>query len=376
MHPELAVGAFLASALVLVPLPWHWRARNVATISIIVWLFMSNLTFAINSIIWAGNINYVVPVWCDIVTKLEVGATAALPACALSLALQLWRVSSAARMTHTTRILILDLTLCWGYPAVTMALHYIFQGHRFDIIEDFGCRPTSYISIPAVLLFYSPIAAIVVLIFIYSGLAFAAFYRRRRTFTSFLQMKSSSFTARRYVRLMAITTALALWDAAVIGLVFALTFQGGLRPYTSWAAVHFDFDRADTYPTALIPPAQLAWTYVQWWTIPCSGYSFFCFFAFGEDAEREYGPWVRWVARGMRALGGVAARVPRRRGRTEALFEPGASTSSEAALALPRWTEDSIIDIKPEFSDMSFYDGEGRIDCTGTIMREMKIFGL
>lgn len=66
MHPELAVGAFLASALVLVPLPWHWRARNTATLSIIAWLFVENLTYAINTLIWSGSVDEVVPVWCDI----------------------------------------------------------------------------------------------------------------------------------------------------------------------------------------------------------------------------------------------------------------------------------------------------------------------
>jgi pheromone a factor receptor len=66
MHPELAFGAFLASALVLVPLPWHWRARNTTTLSMLTWLFVSNITYAINAVIWSGHIDEVVPVWCDI----------------------------------------------------------------------------------------------------------------------------------------------------------------------------------------------------------------------------------------------------------------------------------------------------------------------
>ncbi|KAJ7182532.1 Rcb2.42 [Mycena crocata] len=318
MHPELAVGAFLASALVLVPLPWHWRARNIATLSIIAWLFVANLTLAINSIIWSNSINVVVPVWCDIVTKLEVGSTAALPACCLSLAIQLWRVSHAAPTRHKRGILILDLFLCWGYPTITMILHYVIQGHRFDIVEDFGCRPTTYISLPAILLFYAPITIVVVLIFIFSGLAFAAFYRRRRTFTSFLKTTNSSFTTRRYIRLMFITLVLAVWDATVIGVVFALTFQGGLRPYTSWADVHLDFARVDQYPTALIPADVLRWTYINWWTVPLSGYVFFCFFSFGEDAMEEYGPWARGITRLARRMVGTSSSSP---------------TSSEAHLA-------------------------------------------
>ncbi|KAJ7182510.1 fungal pheromone STE3G-protein-coupled receptor [Mycena crocata] len=336
MHPELAIGAFLASSLVLVPLPWHWRARNIATLSMIAWLFVANLTYAINSIIWADNLNVVVPVWCDIVTKLEIGTTAALPACCLSLAIQLWRVSHAAS-TSRKKGIIIDLMLCWGYPTIIMILHYIVQGNRFVIWEDFGCRPTIFISVPAILVFYGPIAVVVILIFIYSTLAFAAFYRRRRTFTSFLKTTNSPFTTRRYLRLMAIITVLSLWDATVVGVVFAITFSGGLSPYTSWADVHLDFWRVDTIPTAFIPPDLLRWQYISWWTVPLSGFSFFCFFSFGEDAVAEYGPYVHGLARWVRR---VCGRPP---------------TSSETPLVVPRWTIDDdsntiILDIEPRFS--------------------------
>lgn len=66
MHVEMPLGALTAAVLVLVPLPWHWRARNVPTLSMIAWLFVSNVIFAVNSIVWAGSVDLVVPVWCDI----------------------------------------------------------------------------------------------------------------------------------------------------------------------------------------------------------------------------------------------------------------------------------------------------------------------
>jgi hypothetical protein len=62
----LPVVAFLAAALVLVPLPWHWRARNVGTLAIIAWLFVINMIYGINTIVWAGNVSNPVPLWCDI----------------------------------------------------------------------------------------------------------------------------------------------------------------------------------------------------------------------------------------------------------------------------------------------------------------------
>ncbi|KAJ6498395.1 GPCR fungal pheromone mating factor, partial [Mycena vitilis] len=236
---------FLASALVLVPLPWHWRARNTTTLSMLAWLFASNLQYAINSIIWAGRTDNVVPVWCDIVTKMDIGATAALPACCLALALQLWRVSSSPHTTNKQMVLMVDLGLCWVFPLTIMALRelsnlaltsnshrdsdYVVQGHRFDIIEDTVSRVTR-----------TPI-----------DIEICSMSRVTRRFGKWSQNadkfvdKKSAWTTRRYLRVMVVTFILATWEAAVMGLVYGLTFSGPLEPYTSWADVHLGFSRVD-----------------------------------------------------------------------------------------------------------------------------------
>lgn len=66
VHPEFPYVSLLAAVLVLVPLPWHWRAGNVATLSIIAWLFAVNVIYGVDAIIWGSNAIIVVPVWCDI----------------------------------------------------------------------------------------------------------------------------------------------------------------------------------------------------------------------------------------------------------------------------------------------------------------------
>ncbi len=66
MHAELPVVSFLCAFLVLMPLPWHWRAGTVPTISISLWLFAANVINGVNAIIWKENVRIVVPVWCDI----------------------------------------------------------------------------------------------------------------------------------------------------------------------------------------------------------------------------------------------------------------------------------------------------------------------
>lgn len=66
MHYELPIASFISATLSLAPLPWHWRAGTVPTISISLWLFISNLINGANTIVWANNLSIVAPVWCDI----------------------------------------------------------------------------------------------------------------------------------------------------------------------------------------------------------------------------------------------------------------------------------------------------------------------
>jgi hypothetical protein len=66
MHREFPPVAFLAALSLLLPLPWHWRARNVATLSIIAWLFILNIVYGVDAIVWGNNVSIVIPVWCDI----------------------------------------------------------------------------------------------------------------------------------------------------------------------------------------------------------------------------------------------------------------------------------------------------------------------
>ncbi|KAJ6498407.1 pheromone A receptor-domain-containing protein [Mycena vitilis] len=239
-----------------------------------------------------------------------------------------------------------------------MALHYVVQGHRFDIFENVGCVSTTYVSIPAIFLFYGPVAVVVLLTLVFSALAFRAFYLRRRTFTTFLEKKKSSFTARRYLRLMVITFVLAFWEALVMGLVFGNTLSGTLEPYTSWADVHSDFSRVDELTADQLPPAFVVGLYIEWWTIPISGFIFFCSFSFGEDAAEQYGPLLRRVAHSF----------TRRSRRSRVERDSATSGSSQAHLvSLTLGRDESVIDIRAELADTS-----SQSDSSDKIKRDLR----
>lgn len=208
-HPELAPIAFLSALSLFLPLPWHWRNGNVATLSIIVWLFVINIVYGVDALIWADDVIIRIPVWCDIstpscsfnatifwpnivlATKLIVGSTTALPAAGLCVCIRLYKACAARGKpvdSNARNVRIWEIVACYGVPCLFMALRaslylkylilelifsifldYIVQGHRFDLVETFGCRPALYFSIPGILLVQAPPIIISFIGLVYGG---------------------------------------------------------------------------------------------------------------------------------------------------------------------------------------------------------------
>lgn len=161
------------------------------------------------------------------------------------------------------------------------------QGHRYDLVEDFGCRAAIYVSLASIFLVWLPPIIIVILTLGFASAALYHFFRRRLTFARHLH-EASSLTPSRYFRLMAMALVQMLWTTIVTVADMAFTLRPGLRPWISWDDVHSNFGRIAVFPTLFIPAQTLVITYFIWWTVPISAFLFASFFAFGEDAKREY----------------------------------------------------------------------------------------
>lgn len=76
-------------------------------------------------------------------------------------------IASSTAVTITQRqkriALAVDLFLGIGMPVLVMALHYIVQAHRFDIIEGYGCQPVTWPGVPALfaVTWWSPLLTII-----------------------------------------------------------------------------------------------------------------------------------------------------------------------------------------------------------------------
>ncbi|KIJ93471.1 hypothetical protein K443DRAFT_112025 [Laccaria amethystina LaAM-08-1] len=130
MAVEPAALSFVSVVLLGVFIPVKRVRTSVPSLAILLWLIGCNLVHGINALIWAGNLNVHVPVWCDIVTKLVLGANVALPGAFLCISRHLELISSKRKIEtdlKTTRNrTLLDFLFCYIIPVIYMALRVWF----------------------------------------------------------------------------------------------------------------------------------------------------------------------------------------------------------------------------------------------------------
>ncbi|KIK01995.1 hypothetical protein K443DRAFT_6515 [Laccaria amethystina LaAM-08-1] len=294
MHPEFAPVAFLAAFLLAIPLIGTWRSGNISILSTIAWLFVTDMIYAVDAIVWAGNVDIRAPVWCDISTKLIVGASFAVPASCLCLCAHLEKASSM-RQVHSSasdkrRRQYFDAFVCFGLPTIYMVLHFIVQGHRFDIIENYGCRPTVYYSIPSLMMVSIPPIVVEIISLGYGAIVVRNFMRGRESFADIL--KASGLTPSRYLRLicMSIFQMLLMMTLTSIELGFNL-MRYPLQRWTTYADVHHNFSFIGLYPFETGPLKEC---HITWWVYPACTFICVGFLSSGQDAVEEYKKCISW----------------------------------------------------------------------------------
>jgi len=289
-----AAFAFLSFILVSIPLPWHLEAWNTGTCLYILWTGTGALIMSINAIIWDGNTVNWAPVWCDITTRFMTGLSVAIPAASLCINRRLYTIARIRSVTFTAddrrRAILIDLAIGVGVPALVMALQYIVQGHRFDIIEDVGCRPFTYNTPPAYPLVFFPPLIIGLISGVYSALTIRAFYIRSVEIKAVMST-NSSITFSRYFRLVALAAVDLLFTVPFSAFViFANLKFGNVAPWISWDDTHSGFSRIDQIPARFWrsdPVARSSMEFSRWSVVAC-GFVFFMFFGFADEACKNY----------------------------------------------------------------------------------------
>jgi pheromone a factor receptor len=289
-----AAFAFLSFILVSIPLPWHLEAWNTGTCLQILWTGTGSLILSINAIIWDGNTVNWAPVWCDITTRFMTGLSVGIPAASLCINRRLYTIASIRSVTFTKddrrRAILIDLAIGVGIPVLVMALQYIVQGHRFDIVEDLGCQPVTYNTPLAYPLVILPPLVIGLISGVYSALIIRAFYIRSVEIKAVMST-NNTITFHRYFRLMALATVdLLITIPLTAFMIYANLKFGKVSPWISWDRTHFAFSRVPQIPAHFWrskPIIQFAVESNRWSVVAC-GFAFFMFFGFADEARRNY----------------------------------------------------------------------------------------
>ncbi|KAF8597847.1 STE3-domain-containing protein [Ceratobasidium sp. AG-I] len=284
----------LAIVLVILPLPWHVKARNTGTLLYIGWTILGNVVFLVNSIVWAGNINDPAPLWCDISTKIIVGMSVGICAASLSINRRLYIIAaqkgSSNFKTFTRKDTFIDLGLGIGFPVLIMASHYIVQGHRYDIIEDIGCWPVVYntlLAVPVVLMW--PVV-LGLASSIYASCAIVALLGRQRQFSATLAKSQTGLNVSRYFRLMALC-ATSIFIVVPLGIYLIVkNLQNGQHVWISWADTHSNFWHVLHLPHSFLEAFPHVGTVlnINRWSVPGGGFLFFAYFGMANEAIAAY----------------------------------------------------------------------------------------
>ncbi|EIW56740.1 fungal pheromone STE3G-protein-coupled receptor [Trametes versicolor FP-101664 SS1] len=294
-YPLFPLFAFLGFVLALVPLPWHLEAWNSATCYYMMWASLACLNEFVNCVVWARDAIDHAPAWCEISTRLTIAASVGIPAASMCINQRLYNISRVQAVMVTRaekqRAVLIDSLICVLFPIIVVALSYIVQGHRYNILQELGCFPALYNTLLTYFLVNWWPLVLGLIASVYCVLSLLEFNRRRAQFNEFLASKSSSLTLGRYFRLMALSTTslLLMVPISIYGIYLNATTQP-LGPWISWSDTHFDFGRVEHIPAVNWRSSQTSITVheLNRWLSPACAIIFFIYFGVASEARRNY----------------------------------------------------------------------------------------
>lgn len=134
--------------------------------------------------------------------------------------------------------------------------------------------------------------------------------KRRVQFSKFLTAKSSSLTANRYFRLMALATVELLCTTPMSIWSIVLTLRSGpLQPWKGFADAHFHYSQVFQVPAIewRADHNQAVSLELFRWSLPFCALVFFGFFGFADEARKHYRLAFWSVARRFGVSSGISS---------------------------------------------------------------------
>lgn len=205
----LAAFSCIALFMLIPPLVYHAKNKNIPACSLIFWLCFRNLVSFINALIWSSNDFYNATDgkgYCDLVVRIDSGSSAGELSAITCLIFNLYMIMSTKSHTFfdnsSKRKITINIMMCWTLPIIVMGTSFAVQATRYVIFRYLGCSAVYdntywYIFLVAI---WSPICSVIALVF--AILTTAVFFKKRRDIKDIVRCTNSGLNNRRFARLL------------------------------------------------------------------------------------------------------------------------------------------------------------------------------
>lgn len=288
----------VAIVLLVPPFVWHTKCKNIPAIILILWLFIMDFTFLVSAAIWGGEdfaTRWSGKGWCDIVTKLQIGANVGISCAVTNIVFNLHVVLRADQVlpdVNSWRKIGSDLAICLITPIIVMGLSYLVQFSRFGIARYNGCAnllsPTWVTTVLYTMwaLIWSAIAAI------YAILVLFIFYKKRKDVRDILHCTNSKLNVTRFSRLL-------IFCFLIILVIFPLAIYAVVEDAKHLQGSYSFKETHSKFFWRTIPKFDEGKSMFSVWLYILMSFMVFFIFGLGSDALRLYAEFLRKIKLGF-----------------------------------------------------------------------------
>ncbi|CDK26514.1 unnamed protein product [Kuraishia capsulata CBS 1993] len=327
---EAQMALHIIALVLMVPtLAWHISSKNVAAISLLTFIILMLIKGLVDASVW-GIDDYLNAwdgkVWCDIMVRLQQGASVGCICSIFAIGLNLYLILRADEITASWfakpyRKLAIELALCLVTPIFVIAVSYIYEPTRYLICQYSGCQPSHSKSYVYILLYYTWVELWSIAALVMALMNLIVYFKKRKYASDILLCTNSGLSVRKFARLLGFCflIILALFPLAIY------------RLYRTISTATSKFDWKETHDKLLWPiilylpydPLQE----LDKWSYLCVAFLTFLLFGIGADALAVYKKYLVKMGLGFLFTRWERWRSNRERPR---IFGPRSGGSSES----------------------------------------------
>ncbi|SCU96080.1 LAFA_0G04126g1_1 [Lachancea sp. 'fantastica'] len=287
----------IALVLLFPPLAWHSKTRNTPAIILIIWLVIMDIKLIVDAAIWGGSDfaeKWAGYGWCDLMTKLQVGANVGLSCSVANIAFNLHTILKADSVLpepKSWRKLRTDLSFSLITPIAVMGLSYLVQVYRFGIFRYNGCQNLLAPTWETVVVYTMWMFTWSFVGLVYAILLLYVFYRKRKDVRDILHCTNSGLNLARFARLL-------MFCVLIILVMFPFSFYSFVAELEElsggydFQAIHDKSSWNTVVRLDIKKPLYSVWLYIL------MSYLVFVVFGLGTDALEMYADWARCLGLG------------------------------------------------------------------------------